>query len=78
MKWNSETEKLCPNKNLQRTEQILEHPIINEYSGFHINHIQRKTDSSSHGIKGKKQLVEEWNNPLVSFLGVVFHCRIAV
>lgn len=29
-------------------------------------------------LRGKKQLVEEWNNPLVSFLGVVFHCRIAV
>lgn len=28
-------------------------------------------------LRGKKQLVEEWNNPLVSFLGVVFHCRIA-
>lgn len=54
MNWNSETEKLCPKKNLQRTEQILEHPIINEYSGFHINHIQMKTDSSSHSIKGKK------------------------
>lgn len=31
-----------------------EHPIINEYSRFHINHIQRKINSSSHGIKGKK------------------------
>lgn len=40
--------KICKNK----TDS--EYPIISEYSGFHINHIQRKTDSFSHGIKDKK------------------------